>query len=113
MPNGALLSYGGAIGQVGMGDTAFSHRDASFEFITSFGWENPAEDAMRMAASRRFAASMEPFAIGAYVNALSDEAAKGVRSAYSASTLERLTTLKDRYDPDNVFHLNHNIPPTG
>jgi hypothetical protein len=109
---GSLLGYGGAIGQVGIGDTAFSHRDALFEFITTEGWEDPAEDVARMAAPRRFAAAMEPFASGVYVNVLADEAEGGVRAAYYASTLERLTSLKDRYDPQNVFHLNHNIPPS-
>jgi FAD/FMN-containing dehydrogenase len=109
---GSLLAYGGAIGQVGIGDTAFSHRDAMFEFITTEGWEDPAEDEARMAAPRRFATAMEPFASGVYVNALADEADRGVRAAYSASTLARLTSLKDRYDPQNVFHLNHNIPPS-
>jgi FAD binding domain-containing protein/berberine-like enzyme len=109
---GSLLAYGGAIGQVGIGDTAFSHRDAMFEFITTEGWEDPAEDQARMGAPRRFAAAMEPFASGVYVNVLADEATGGVQAAYYASTLERLTSLKDRYDPDNVFHLNHNIPPS-
>jgi FAD/FMN-containing dehydrogenase len=111
--NGSLLSYGGAIGEVGIGETAFSHRDAAIEFMTTSAWEDPAEDAARMAAPRRFSAAIEPFASGAYVNALADEGAKGVGSAYYASTLERLTSLKDRYDPENVFHLNHNIPPSG
>jgi len=111
---GSLLAYGGAIGQVGIGDSAFSHRDAVIEFITTEGWEDPAEDEMRIAAPRRFAAAMEPFASGVYVNALADEAGGGgVRAAYYAATLERLTALKDRYDPQNVFHLNHNIPPSG
>jgi FAD/FMN-containing dehydrogenase len=111
---GSLLAYGGAIGQVGIGDTAFSHRDAAFEFITSEGWEDPADDEARIAAPRRFAAAMEPFASGVYVNSLADEAdGGGVRAAYYVATLERLTALKDRYDPDNVFHLNHNIPPSG
>jgi FAD/FMN-containing dehydrogenase len=35
-----------------------------------------------------------------------------VRHAYYVETLARLTALKDRYDPDNVFHLNHNIAPS-
>jgi FAD/FMN-containing dehydrogenase len=47
-----------------------------------------------------------------YVNVLSDEGATGVRHAYESETLARLTALKDRYDPDNVFHLNHNIAPS-
>jgi FAD/FMN-containing dehydrogenase len=111
--NGSFQAYGGAIADVGMGDTAFSHRDARFEFVTVSGWEDPSEDDARMRASRRFAAAVEPFASGAYVNGLADEGAAGLRAAYHADTLARLTALKDRYDPQNVFHLNHNIAPSG
>jgi FAD/FMN-containing dehydrogenase len=39
--------------------------------------------------------------------------ASGVRRAYSEAKLARLTAVKDAYDPGNVFHLNHNIAPTG
>ena len=66
-----------------------------------------------MGTARRTAAKLAPFAAGAYVNALSDEGAAGVRRAYSESNLARLTAVKDAYDPDNVFHLNHNIVPSG
>jgi FAD/FMN-containing dehydrogenase len=110
--NGSLQGYGGAIGQVGIGESAFSNRDAKFEFLTMTNWEDPAEDVARMAASRRYAAAMEPFSSGVYVNVLSDEGATGVRHAYESNTLARLTALKDRYDPDNVFHLNQNIAPS-
>jgi FAD/FMN-containing dehydrogenase len=44
---------------------------------------------------------------------LSDEGATGVRRAYSGTQRARLTTVKDAYDPDNVFHLNHNVAPSG
>jgi FAD/FMN-containing dehydrogenase len=111
--NGMMQGYGGAISRVGIGDTAFSHRDARFEFITMAGWEDAAEDQHRMGAARQYASAMEPFASGVYVNGLADEGAAGVRHAYYAETLARLTALKDRYDPDNVFHLNHNIAPSG
>ena len=49
--------------------------------------------------------------MGVYANFLSDEGAAGVESAYG-DRLKRLTALKDRYDPDNVFRLNANIPPS-
>jgi hypothetical protein len=66
-----------------------------------------------MAAARRCAAAIEPFASGVYVNVLSDEEGEtGVRRAYSPDKLARLVALKDRYDPENLFHLNHNIRPT-
>jgi nitrogen regulatory protein PII-like uncharacterized protein len=55
---------------------------------------------------------MEPHASGVYVNGLSDEGIDGVRHAYRGATIARLTALKDRYDPENVFHLNHNIVPS-
>ena len=34
-----------------------------------------------------------------------------MRRAYSETKRTRLTAVKDAYDPDNVFHLNHNIAP--
>jgi len=110
--NAAMLGMGGAIARVGAGDSAFSHRDAGFEFITDTGWDDPADDEMRMSACRRYAAAVEPFSIGTYVNALSDEGEAGVKRAYPPETLARLTALKDQYDPDNVFHRNHNVAPS-
>jgi FAD/FMN-containing dehydrogenase len=54
---------------------------------------------------------MAPFASGVYVNVLTDEGEAGVRRAYDDAKLARLAQIKRRYDPDNVFHLNHNIRP--
>jgi FAD/FMN-containing dehydrogenase len=64
-----------------------------------------------MSAARRYAGAVEPFASGVYVNALTDEGQAGLQRAYGAEQLARLAALKDRYDPHNVFHLNHNISP--
>jgi FAD/FMN-containing dehydrogenase len=111
LPSGSLQSYGGAIGAVGDDQTAFGHRDALVEFVAVAGWTDPAQDEARMAAARRYGAAVEPFASGVYVNDLTDEGETGVRRAYGADTLARLAALKDRYDPGNVFHLNHNIRP--
>ena len=92
-------------------ETAFSHRDALVEFVAVAGWTDPAEDEARMAAARRYGAAVEPFASGVYVNDLGDEGEAGVQRAYGPDKLARLAALKDRYDPENVFHLNHNIHP--
>ncbi|WP_207946876.1 FAD-binding oxidoreductase [Actinomadura sp. 7K507] len=112
LPAASLQAYGGAIAEVGDDETAFSHRGTLVEFVAAARWSDPAEDAERMAAARRYAASLEPFAAGLYVNTLTDEGRQGVRRAYPEAKLARLTALKDRYDPGNVFHLNQNIPPT-
>jgi FAD/FMN-containing dehydrogenase len=111
LPNGSFQGYGGAIAARSDDDSAFSHRNALVEFVASTAWTNPAEDDQRIAAARRYGAALEPFASGVYVNVLGDEGEAGVRRAYPAGKLARLATLKRRYDPDNVFHLNQNIRP--
>jgi FAD/FMN-containing dehydrogenase len=110
--NAGFQTYGGAIGDLGENDTAFSKRDTVYEFVTVVSWSDPSEDEARLRGARQFAAAIEPYASGVYVNSLSDEGEEGLRHAYGADRLKRLVTLKDRYDPDNVFHLNHNIRPT-
>jgi FAD/FMN-containing dehydrogenase len=92
-------------------DTPFSHRDALVEFGAGTSWADPAEDDARIAAARRCAAVLDEYASGAYVNFVNDEGAEGVLRAYSLEKLTRLTAVKTAYDPDNVFHLNHNISP--
>jgi len=111
LASGDLQSYGGAIASVGHDDTAFSHRDALIEFVARAGWLDAAEDEARIALARRFGAAIEPFASGVYVNDLTDEGEAGVRRAYGSDTMARLAAVKARYDPDNIFHLNHNIQP--
>ena len=70
-----------------------------------------AEDTKLIALARRYAQSLEPFASGGYVHAVADEGQAGTLRAYTREKLARLTALKDRHDPENVFHLNQNIPP--
>jgi hypothetical protein len=55
--------------------------------------------------------NLRPWSTGVYSHSISDEGAAGVETAYGRR-LARLTALKDRDDPDNVFRLNANIPPT-
>ena len=80
-------------------------------------WPEPADDPDRIAFVRGFAADMEPLASGGrYVNFLGAEDDRAdPRSAalavFGPEKLRRLADVKRRYDPDNVFRLNHNIPP--
>ena len=61
--------------------------------------------------SRTFWSALEPYHTTVYVNFLMDEGQERVREAYGAEKYDRLKALKRRYDPDNVFRLNQNIPP--
>jgi len=111
LPNVGFQAYGGAIADVPDQDTPFSHRDALVEYGAGTSWADPAEDETRIAAARHCAAALDPYASGAYVNFVNDEGTEGVLRAYSAEKLDRLAAVKTAYDPDNVFHLNHNIKP--
>ncbi|KNX38836.1 FAD-binding oxidoreductase [Luteipulveratus halotolerans] len=107
----SLQQYGGAIADVADDATAFSQRDAAFEYVGAARWTDPAEDEQRIADARESAARLSPYASGVYVNALADEGAAGLTRAYPPANLDRLRALKTQWDPDNVFHLNQNIPP--
>jgi FAD/FMN-containing dehydrogenase len=111
MPGGGFQAYGGAIADVSDAESAFSHRDTLVEFFAGGTWSDPAEDAYRMAESRTWARTLEPYSSGTYVNVIADPGEDGVGRAYRVGHLARLAELKRTYDPDNVFHLNQNIRP--
>jgi FAD/FMN-containing dehydrogenase len=112
LPDVSLQAYGGAIADLADDATAFSRRDAAFEFVAASRWDDPAEDERRITAARRYAGTMDRFATGAYVNVLGDDGDTGIRRAYPEQQLARLTAVKDVYDPGNLFHLNQNIRPS-
>jgi FAD/FMN-containing dehydrogenase len=58
-----------------------------------------------------FAAALGQGDQGAYVGFLGDEGQARVHQAYPEATWQRLAAVKARYDPTNLFHANHNIPP--
>jgi FAD/FMN-containing dehydrogenase len=45
-----------------------------------------------------------------YLNAIDEFGAGRVKQAYSPETWDRLARVKRRYDPDNLFRFNRNIP---
>jgi FAD/FMN-containing dehydrogenase len=102
-PGARLTLNGGAILDVPDADTAYSHRDALVEFTTGADWTDPAEDDAYITSARSYAAGLEPYTSGSYVNTIADEDASAVRRAYSSAKLHRLYELKRTYDPDNVF----------
>ena len=70
-----------------------------------------AADTDNIAWVRDLWALAEPHTTAAYPNFLGEESSDRVRSAFGDSAWQRLVELKRQWDPDNVFRLNHNIPP--
>jgi FAD/FMN-containing dehydrogenase len=107
----------GAITRVPVGATAIPHRDEGFNLLMPGVWMDPMDTDANVAWVRETYERLAPFTReGRYVNYLDDdEAERGpdpVRAAYGPN-YDRLVEIKTKYDPENVFHLNFNIPPRG
>jgi FAD/FMN-containing dehydrogenase len=92
--------------------TAYPHRDVLFAMNVHGRWDDPADDDRCIAWSRDFFKAATPFAAGSvYINFLTeDEGASRIHEAYGRN-YERLAQVKRQYDPQNLFHHNHNIKP--
>jgi FAD/FMN-containing dehydrogenase len=105
-----LRVLGGAMARVPADATAFAHRDRPIMAGTGCVYEHAADRPVHDAWADGFAAALRG-GPGVYVNFLGDEGPDRVREAYPGPTWERLVEVKRRYDPDNLFHRNQNIPP--
>ncbi len=106
---------GGAFGRVAEDATAYPSRAGEF-LLNIYGfWTDPADDPARIAWVKGFSNAMRPYAIeGQYVNFLGHDeidAQRKALAAYGPAKLARLSQVKRRYDPENLFRINHNIPP--
>ena len=104
--------FHGAVTRVGVTDTAVPHREEGWNLVIASVWTARAESETNIAWSRETFAALSPYlASGRWLNYLGDDQAdEAVRAAYGPN-YERLREVKRRYDPDNVFHLNHNVVP--
>jgi FAD/FMN-containing dehydrogenase len=111
-----LHHMGGAFGRVPEDATAYPSRAAEY-LLNIYGfWADPAEDAERIAWVKGFSTAMDPYAmVGQYVNFLGHDetdARSKALAAYGPAKYERLVAVKRKYDPENLFRINHNIPPS-
>jgi FAD/FMN-containing dehydrogenase len=106
-----LRVLGGAMTRVPAEATAFAHRHSRIMTNVASFYDGPADRERRQAWVDGAAAAFQQGDDGAYVNFLGDEGPERVRRAYPGSTWDRLVAVKRRYDPDNLFRLNQNVPP--
>jgi FAD/FMN-containing dehydrogenase len=104
----------GEVTRVPVESAAVAQRDEGYNLLIPGVWMDPAETDTNIAWTRETYDALRPyFRAGRWLNYLGDdEPANAIRAAYGPN-YERLVELKRKYDPENVFHLNHNIDPAG
>ena len=106
-----LWQLGGAYAHPGTQDTAFGDRTAPFLLGIESNWEHDTDDTACIAWGRDAFNQLQPYSTGAqYVNfpGLYEDNDAMVRDTFGPN-LDRLTSIKQQYDPNNLFRLNHNI----
>lgn len=92
-------------------DTAFSYRDANWAQVI-VGIDTDPDSGEKLSAwTREYWTALHPFSAGgAYVNFMMDEGQDRVKAAYR-DNYDRLSKIKSKYDPQNLFRVNQNIKP--
>jgi FAD/FMN-containing dehydrogenase len=104
--------FHGAVTRIGATETAVPHREEGWNLLIPSVWTGRSANEANIGWGREtFAAMRQHFGTGRWLNYLGDDQGEdAVRAAYGPN-YDRLREVKRRYDPDNVFHLNHNITP--
>jgi FAD/FMN-containing dehydrogenase len=108
-----IWHHGGAMSRVAENQAAYGGRDTQFLVTAEASWTDPAQNEEAISWAREVWDAMEPYSTGAvYLNfpGLGEEKEALARAGYG-DNYDRLTTLKAKYDPDNLFRMNINIPP--
>lgn len=102
----------GAVSRVEVSATAFPHRQHEWNLFAWSTWTDRADSERNAQWTRECWEAMRPFLIdGSYVNYVSDEGDIPARMCYGAN-YDKLVALKNKYDPTNLFRMNHNVRPT-
>jgi FAD/FMN-containing dehydrogenase len=115
-PHSAVIVFqlGGAIANRRVDHSAVGNRDAAAVVNIAGSWEKPEDDAANLEWARSSWRDMKRFSTGGtYVNFLTEEETGERIAAAYGKNLSRLTEIKARWDPDNVFRMNKNIAPSG
>ena len=104
-----LYPINGAAGRPGQDETAWSYRDATWGEVIVGVDPDPANAQMVRDWCVNYWEAVHPYSMGgAYVNMMMDEGQERVQAAYRGN-YERLSRVKAKYDPHNMFSVNQNI----
>jgi FAD/FMN-containing dehydrogenase len=104
--------FHGAVTRIDPTEAAVPHREPGWNLLMPTVWTNPADTDANIDWTRGTFDALQPHLENRrWLNYLGDDQGNdAIRAAYGPNW-ERLREVKRRYDPDNVFHLNHNIEP--
>ena len=114
-PMGQLMleHFHGAATRVPVGDTAYALRQEGYNTLIVSEWLDPAQnDACKRWAREAYDAIRPlggPRRYGNYLD--DDDSVEASLAAVYGANLPRLREIKKKYDPENFFRLNLNIPP--
>ncbi len=106
-----LRVLGGAIARVPADATAYAHRSSKIMVNLAAFYESAEDKPVKQRWVDDFAAAIDQGDPALYVNFVGDEGEAAVRAAYPGATWDRLAAIKRRYDPENLFRRNQNVPP--
>ena len=107
-----LVRLGGAVNRLPANATAYPHRDAEYIMNVHTRWREAADDAKCIAWARQLFDATAPFATGGvYVNFMPEDEGQRVAKGAYGPNYDRLASIKAKYDPKNLFHMNQNIKP--
>lgn len=107
-----VVPGGGAVARVPDDAMAFGQRTAGFNIHYLSMWSDPADTEKNIAYTRELSGAMKPYSTGGvYLNFIGDEGAGRIEAGFGAAKWQRLRELKKKWDPQNLFHINQNIPP--
>ncbi|WP_227133659.1 FAD-binding oxidoreductase [Halorubellus salinus] len=107
----AIPNLGGAMNERPVDSTAYPHRNFEFTMVLHTQWTDPEQDEECIAWAREMHEAMTPHATGGvYANFVPET--DGDQQAAYGENYDRLVEVKNRWDPENVFRLNHNVEPS-
>ena len=108
----AVVPYLGAVNRVDAAATAFAHRAPGYSLLIVSQWHDLREAELNIGWARETFEALRPHTAGrSYINNLVADDGRMVHNVWGAN-YPRLVAVKRRYDPGNVFRLNHNIDPS-
>ncbi len=112
--SGLLLEhFHGAATRVGVAETAFPQRRASYNLLVVSQWLDPKDDQKNIAWARAAYDALRGHMVReSYVNYQTEDEPEGALELAYGSNYGRLVALKNKFDPTNLFHLNQNLRPT-